>query len=50
MEPDVQARIKDLGLIADPSSGAAFRERMKQRPSVRQVLEFEGLVEEEVAG
>jgi tripartite-type tricarboxylate transporter receptor subunit TctC len=24
--PDVQARIKDLGLIADPSSGAAFRE------------------------
>jgi glutathione S-transferase len=29
---------------------AAFRERMKQRPSVRQVLEFEGLVEEEVAG
>lgn len=27
----------------------AFRERMKQRPSVRQVLEFEGLVEKEVA-
>jgi tripartite-type tricarboxylate transporter receptor subunit TctC len=26
--PDVQARIKDLGLIADPSSGAAFRERI----------------------
>ena len=27
----------------------AFRERMKQRPSVRQVLEFEGLVEKEAA-
>lgn len=27
----------------------AFRERMKQRPSVRQVLEFEGLVEKEPA-
>jgi len=27
----------------------AFRERLKQRPSVRQVLEFEGLVEKEVA-
>ena len=29
---------------------AAFRQRMKQRSSVRRVLEFEGLVEEEVAG
>jgi tripartite-type tricarboxylate transporter receptor subunit TctC len=28
MLPDVQARIKDLGLLADPSSGAAFRERI----------------------
>jgi hypothetical protein len=27
---DVQARIKDLGLLADPSSGAAFRERIAQ--------------------
>ena len=26
--PDVQARIRDLGLIADASSGAAFRERI----------------------
>jgi len=26
--PDVQARIRDLGLIADSSSGAAFRERI----------------------
>ena len=29
---------------------AAFRERMLQRPSVRHVLRFEGLLEEEVAG
>ncbi|MFL6829651.1 MAG: glutathione transferase GstA [Sphingomicrobium sp.] len=29
---------------------AAFRERMMQRPSVRNVLRFEGLLEEEVAG
>lgn len=28
----------------------AFRERLMQRPSVRRVLEFEGLVEEPVAG
>ena len=28
----------------------AFRERMERRPSVRRVLEFEGLVEEPVAG
>jgi glutathione S-transferase len=28
----------------------AFRERMLQRPSVRHVLRFEGLLEEEVAG
>lgn len=28
----------------------AFRERMMQRPSVRHVLRFEGLLEEEVAG
>ena len=29
---------------------AAFRERMLQRPAVRHVLRFEGLLEEEVAG
>ena len=29
---------------------AAFRERMMQRPSVRHVLRFEGLLKEEVAG
>jgi len=28
---------------------AAFRERMMQRPSVRQVMQFEGLLEEEAA-
>jgi glutathione S-transferase len=28
----------------------AFRERMMQRPSVRNVLRFEGLLEEEPAG
>jgi glutathione S-transferase len=28
----------------------AFRERMLQRPAVRHVLRFEGLLEEEVAG
>jgi glutathione S-transferase len=29
---------------------AAFRERMLERPSVRHVLRFEGLLKEEVAG
>ena len=29
---------------------AAFRERMLERPSVRHVLRFEGLLQEEVAG
>ena len=40
---------KFMGLEQWPNL-RAFRERMKQRPSVRQVLRFEGLLEEEVAG
>jgi glutathione S-transferase len=40
---------KFIGLDRWPNL-AAFRERMMQRPSVRHVLRFEGLLEEEVAG
>jgi glutathione S-transferase len=40
---------KMIGLERWPNL-AAFRERMMQRPSVRHVLKFEGLLEEEVAG
>ena len=40
---------KLIGLEQWPNL-SAFRERMKQRPSVRHVLRFEGLLEEEVAG
>jgi glutathione S-transferase len=39
----------DTGLDRWPNL-QAFRERMEERPSVRQVLEFEGLVKEPVAG
>jgi glutathione S-transferase len=39
---------KMIGLDAWPNL-AAFRERMLQRPSVRNVLKFEGLLEEEAA-
>ena len=39
---------KMIGLDAWPNL-AAFRERMMQRPSVRHVLRFEGLLEEETA-
>lgn len=40
---------KFIGLDRWPNL-AAFRRRMLQRPSVRNVLQFEGLLEEEVAG
>ena len=40
---------KMIGLNNWPNL-TAFRERMLQRPSVRHVLRFEGLLEEEVAG
>jgi glutathione S-transferase len=40
---------KFMGLEQWPNL-RAFRERMMQRPSVRHVLRFEGLLEEEVAG
>jgi glutathione S-transferase len=40
---------KFLGLERWPNL-RAFRERMLERPSVRHVLRFEGLLEEEVAG
>jgi glutathione S-transferase len=40
---------KFVGLDRWPNL-AAFRERMLQRPSVRHVLRFEGLLEEEPAG
>jgi glutathione S-transferase len=40
---------KMIGLTNWPSL-IAFRERMLERPSVRHVLRFEGLLEEEVAG
>ena len=41
-------RMNRIDLSGSPNL-TAFRERMKQRPSVRRVLEFEGLVEQEVA-
>ena len=40
---------KMLGLERWPNL-RAFHERMLQRPSVRNVLRFEGLLEEEAAG
>ncbi|MEO7277439.1 MAG: glutathione transferase GstA [Sphingomicrobium sp.] len=40
---------KMIGLNRWPNL-AAFRERMLQRPSVRSVLEFEGLLEKQAAG
>ncbi len=42
------ARMNRIELGASPAL-SAFRDRMEQRPSVRQVLEFEGLVEKEAA-
>ena len=38
-----------IGLTNWPNL-TAFRERLMQRPSVRHVLRFEGLLKEEVAG
>jgi glutathione S-transferase len=40
---------KFIGLDPWPNL-KAFRKRMLERPSVRHVLRFEGLLEEEVAG
>jgi len=42
------AKVHQIDLSRWPGL-TAYRERMKQRPSVRQVLEFEGLVEKEPA-
>lgn len=42
-------RIHEIDLGRWPNL-SAYRERVKERPSVRKVLQFEGLVEEKVAG